>query len=81
MSNDPGSGFLSLWGIVRVILYLIGACLIFALLFWLINYIAREVPSFAPFAGPVRVVLVVLIVVSVILAILSFITGKKIFKD
>lgn len=62
----------SIESVVRLVLYLLGAGLIFALLMYLINYVSSEFPSMGPFAKFARIALVVLAVLVLIGVLLSF---------
>lgn len=62
----------SIESLVHVVLYLLGAGLIFSLLMYLINYIATQFPTMGPFAKFAKIVLVVLAVLVLIGVVLSF---------
>lgn len=62
----------SIESIVRIVLYLLGAGLIFGLLMYLIDYVSTQFPSVGPFAKFARIALVVLAVLVLIGVLLSF---------
>lgn len=62
----------SIESIVHLVLYLLGAGLIFALLTYLITYVESQFPSMGPFAKFAKIALVVLAVLVLIGVILSF---------
>ncbi len=68
--------------VVWVVLYLLVAGAVFALLFFLINYIASQFPGEAMnlFAKAARIILIVLAVLVLIGLLLSFVTGQPIFR-
>ncbi len=66
--------------VVWVILYIIGACAVFAILYWLPIYIAQNFPWFAPAVPFIHVALAVLGALVVIGVILSLITGTPIVR-
>lgn len=62
----------SIESIVHLVLYLLGAGLIFALLMYLINYVSTEFPTMGPFAKFAKIALVILAVLVLIGVVLSF---------
>jgi hypothetical protein len=65
---------ISLGGAVSVVVYLLVAAVVFGLLFWLIDYIGGQLPSFTPFVKVARIILVV-IAVLVLIGVLLNISG------
>lgn len=65
--------------VVRWVLYLLGAGLIFGLLHYLIDYTTRKFPAVAPFASIAKIGLVILAVLVLIGLILSFM-GSPVFR-
>ena len=61
----------SIENVVWAVIYLLGCGLIFALLFFLINYVAKQFPGIEPFAKFARILLVVLMVLVLIGFVLS----------
>lgn len=62
----------SIESVVMFVLYLLGCGLIFALLLYLINYVAGQFPGVEPFAKFARIGLVILAVLVLIGVVLSF---------
>lgn len=62
----------SIAGIVAVVLYLLGAGLIFGLLNYLIDYVIANFPTAAPFGKFAKIALMILAVLVLISVILSF---------
>jgi len=67
---------ISLEGVVRAIIYLIVAGLIFWLLFWLINYVGLP----EPFNKLARVILAVAAVIICIVILLGLAGGQPLFR-
>jgi hypothetical protein len=62
----------SIEGIVTFVLYMLGAGLVFALLNYLIDYVAGSFPSMSPFAKFAKIGLMVAAVLVLIGVIMSF---------
>ncbi len=62
----------SIESIVHLVLYLLGAGLIFGLLMYLIDYVSSQFPTMGPFAKFAKIALIVLAVLVLIGVILSF---------
>lgn len=63
---------ISIESIVMVVLYLLGAGLIFGLLNYLIDYVVTNFPTAAPFGKFAKIALMILAVLMLISVILSF---------
>lgn len=63
---------ISIETIIYVVLFILGAGIIFGALMWLIGYIEREFPNTAPFPKFARIALVVMSVLVFIAIILGF---------
>ena len=74
---------INLQTVVMIVLYLLGAGLVFGLLFFLINYIAGQFPGegmnlFAKFARILLIVLAVLVVIGLIIQMVG--GGGPVFR-
>lgn len=63
---------ISIETVVKLVLYLLGAGIIFGLLLYLINYVSSQFPGMEPFAKVARIVLVVMAVLILIGVVLNF---------
>jgi hypothetical protein len=62
----------SIQSVVYLVVYLLGAGIIFGLLLYLIDYVSSQFPSMGPFAKFAKIALMVLAVLVLIGVILSF---------
>jgi hypothetical protein len=65
---------ISIEGVVQVILYLLGAGIVFGLLLYLINYVGGQFPGAGPFVKIARIILVVLavlVLIGVVMALMG----------
>lgn len=69
----------SIESVVYLVMYLLGAGVIFGLLLYLINYVSAEFPTMGPFAKFAKIALVVLAVLVLIGVVLSFM-GHQIIR-
>jgi hypothetical protein len=73
---------ISLGGAVSVVIYLLVAAVVFGLLFFLIDYVGAQFPTFSPFVKVARIILVVigvLVLIGMILS-LSGVTAGPVFR-
>ncbi len=71
---------ISLSGVVSIVVYLLIAGAVFGLLFFLIDYVAGQFPSMAPFASVAKIILVILMVLVLIGFLLSLISERPLFR-
>ncbi len=70
---------ISLSGAVGIVVYLLVAAVVFALLFWLIEYVGGQFPGAEPFVKVARIVLMILAVLVCIGFLVSLTSGRPLF--